>query len=198
MKALKIIFQILTALSLLAIGVILLLEVFNIETRPLAFIATYKSVRLALGCCMIILPLLTFLAALGADRKGAFISFDNENGTVSVSVEAISNLLCKLAKEFKEIATMDADIPIRPDGKIAVNIWLKIFAGCRVQDFAAFLQQRVKETLKEALGIVDVAEVTVTIKEIIDREPDDQAKPPAEEDDSKVSLASWQIQSFGH
>jgi uncharacterized alkaline shock family protein YloU len=197
MKILNAIFKALVSISLLCIGVILLLEVLNIEPRPLAFIATYKSIRLALGCSMIILVLLLWLTAIEARKRGAFISFDNENGTVSVSVEAISNLLCKLAKEFKEIETMDADIPARVDGKIEVNVWLRIFAGCRVQELAAFMQQRVKETLKEALGIVDIASVTVTIKEIINREPDDKEKPPpADDDDSKVSLASWQMQSF--
>jgi hypothetical protein len=113
--------------------------------------------------CIAILYGLTGIA--GKDKE-KFLSFDTEGGVLSISTIAISDYISKLEGEFPAIVRMKPHVvPGRNTIDIVVNI--KIKAGPDIHETCAVLQRRVRDSITTGLGIKDVRNVDIVVKEIV-------------------------------
>lgn len=134
--------------------------------------------QFALGTSMITLTVLYWLSALPLVRREQFLSFAGEGGTISISVNAINAFLLKLKSEFAGIVELRADVSASHRGAIEVRLEMKVKAGTHIQHLSQALQQRVRDSMRESMGIEDVAEVKVNVTDIVTLDEDADARRP--------------------
>lgn len=98
-------------------------------------------------------------------RRGAFITFENENGSVHVSAAAVQDYLNGLKNEFAAVAWMKSGVRVER-GALAVGLVLGVKDGTRIPELCKLMQARVREILEEHLGTCDLAGVAVEVNEI--------------------------------
>ncbi|NLB59569.1 MAG: Asp23/Gls24 family envelope stress response protein [Lentisphaerae bacterium] len=126
--------------------------------------------QLSLGVSLATIVILFWLSAISIGKREHFLSFDSEGGTVSISVAAVNVFLAKLKNEFAGIVDLRADVSASRAGAIEVRLDLSVKAGTHVQQLSQALQQRVRDTMRESLGILDIASVKVNVQDIVSSE----------------------------
>lgn len=117
------------------------------------------------GGVLFLLAWLFALSGLSPRKKTSFLTFETENGPLSISTQAICEYLAKLNQEFPSIIRMTtAVIPVRRSIDIAVDIRIK--AGPQLHEVCEALQRRVRESMANGLGIQDVRKIRVAVREI--------------------------------
>ncbi len=164
----------------LVAGVVGLPDTYGHTVR--AVLRDSPSWRFALGASFIFLAVLFWLSALPLVRREQFLSFPGEGGAISISVHAINAFLLKLKGEFAGIVALAADVSASHRGAIEVRLEMKVKAGTHIQQLSQALQQRVRDSMRESLGIEDVAEVRVNVTDIVavDHEPEPRTPPRAD------------------
>lgn len=116
---------------------------------------------------VLILMVLVYLGTWGASRPASrFISFDSENGSVSISVNAVRDFVRKIGDEFSAVVSMDPRI--RPEKDlISIHLNVEIQTGTRIPELSQMLQDRVRESIRDGLGIVEVREIKVKVQKIV-------------------------------
>jgi len=118
------------------------------------------------GGIMVLLALL-YLVTFGPRRpKMRYISFDSGDGSVSISVNAVRDYIRKLSGEFSAVVSIDPKIRAEKDS-ISIDLDVKLVAGARIPELSQALQSRVRESLRDGLGIDEVHEVKVRVQEIV-------------------------------
>ena len=128
-----------------------------------------EIVRLAVILSGIALSGLAILfVATGLSRRGSgkFLSFDNEGGTVSISTDAIADYVGKLSSEFPSIVRMKPQV-IPGRNAIDIVVKVRIKAGPQINEVCELLQQRIRESVANGLGVSQVRRVEVSVGEIV-------------------------------
>jgi len=172
------------SISLLALGMFLLADVFGVQSRIGHLVLNDAIGKFVMGTALILMVILYWLTALSTGGKEQFLSFETEGGSVNIRIKAVNDFLKRLADEFADILNLRADIAAARDGRIEVQLDIDVKSGTKVQQLSQVLQQRVRECMREGLGIAEVASVKVNVNEIIQGE-----KPPAE---PNGRAADWQ------
>ena len=92
---------------------------------------------------------------------------ESEGGAISISVKAINDFLAKLADEFAGIIRLRADVAASRDGRVEVRLDVSVKAGTKVQQLSQVLQQRVRESMRDNLGIAEIHAVKVNVSSIV-------------------------------
>jgi uncharacterized alkaline shock family protein YloU len=108
------------------------------------------------------------VTGLPCKRRGAFITFENENGTVSVKTEAVQDYLNRLKDEFAAIVWLKSHLRV-VRGALAVGLVVGVKDGTQIPELCKLMQARVRELLEEHLGTCDLAGVSVEVNEIRSR-----------------------------
>lgn len=117
------------------------------------------------GGIMVLFSLL-YLVTFGPRRpKVRYISFDSGEGSVSISVNAVRDYIRKLSGEFGAVVSIDPKIRAEKDS-ISLDLHVNLVAGARIPELSQALQSRVRESLRDGLGINEVKEVKVLVQEI--------------------------------
>lgn len=98
-------------------------------------------------------------------RRKAFIDFQNENGIVSVSVDAIRSHLDSLKTEFAALTALKSVLQA-DRGALAVTLLVGVKQGTQIPELCKMLQARVREVLEEHLGTFELRGVSVEVSEI--------------------------------
>lgn len=114
---------------------------------------------------LLVLGVLLLASELPKRRRDRFLSFQNEGGAVNISTEAIAEYIGKLAPEFPSIVNMLPVVEPRRR-KIDIVLELRIKAGPQLHEICEVLQKRVRESMESGLGIHDVRNVVISVKEI--------------------------------
>jgi uncharacterized alkaline shock family protein YloU len=118
------------------------------------------------GAGLLVVGLCFAMTGFRRRRREKFLSFDSEGGTVSISTEAISEYISRLAGEFPAIVRMKPRV--RPARKaIDIIIELKVKAGTQVHEVCDLLHQRVRESVTNGLGISEIRRIEVSVREIV-------------------------------
>lgn len=121
------------------------------------------------GCAGVALFCLGLLLALTGNRKkkrSRFLSFDSEKGTVSISTDAIAEYVAKLASEFPSVMKMRPTVvPVKKGIDIVASIEIK--AGPQIHEACELLQDRIRQSVTDDLGISQVRRVEVSVGEIL-------------------------------
>ena len=134
-----------------------------------ALVAWVGNARLTLPFMLVGLICLAVIFALSgfsSNKREQFLSFDGENGTVSISTTAICDYIVKLSGEFPSIQKLTPTvIPRKNQIDIVAN--LRVKAGPNIHELCELLQQRIRETLTNGLGISQIRRIEVSVKDIV-------------------------------
>jgi uncharacterized alkaline shock family protein YloU len=154
---------VLFALSLAAVGAATTADLWES-----AMVLTAEN-RAAVGwsaAALFFLALLFAATGFRAKHREKFLSFDGEEGTVSISTDAVADYIGKLAAEFPSILRMRPKVVPRKKS-IDVVVDLRVKAGPQIHEICELLNQRVRETMTNGLGISDIRHVEVSVREIV-------------------------------
>ena len=109
-------------------------------------------------------------------QKGSFITFENENGTVSVNTDAVQEYLNSLKSEFAAVVWLKSHLRV-VRGALQVGLVLGVRDGTQIPEMCKLMQTRVRELLEEHLGTCDLGGVSVEVNEIRSRNKPAAAEP---------------------
>lgn len=112
----------------------------------------------------LLLYALTGLLARRANRRQV-ITFENEDGRVTVDTEAVRSYLGGLQAEFADTNWIKPAIDVR-QGALAIRLDLGVKPGTQIPELCRLIQERVKEILREHLGTCDLAGIAMNVREI--------------------------------
>lgn len=120
----------------------------------------------------LILFVLVHLGTFGLNRsrKTRYLSFESEGGSVSIGINAVRDFIRKLGDEFDAVVAMEPKIRTVKD-TISIDLDVKIQAGSLIPELSKTLQNRVRESIRDGLGIAEVREIKVNVQEIVGAPP---------------------------
>lgn len=119
------------------------------------------------GSIVLLAVILLYLISGIPRRRGEpFLTFRGEGGRVSISVKAVSDFLARLDDEFAAILSLKPTLQPRR-GSLDVILDIKVRAGTQIPELTRMLQDRVRESIRENLGLADVRSVKVNVRDII-------------------------------
>ncbi len=171
MKILHFLVSLALSAALLLLGWFLVANFFGLDWKFCEFLFTGRYGRLGLGLFLMLAVAFYWVTAISARvRKERYLSFDNESGAVSVSVGAVNAFLAKLGREFAGIVNLRSDVAGSGRDAVEIQLDLTVKAGTKIQELSQLLQQRVRDSLRDSLGISEVAAVKIKIAEIVSSE----------------------------
>ena len=119
----------------------------------------------ALGFVLIVSVAFRWLGGCGG-KKESFIDFQSEDGSVGISTKAIQDFIERVGKEFAAVKSIKSQLKQEKGGlDIAMNV--KVLAGNKIPELSQMLQQRVRESVRESLGLEEVRNITIKVQEIV-------------------------------
>lgn len=168
MKILQRLVGLMVLIALLSVSLALLGGAFSVEWQEYLVSFTQHGLMLDVwtGIGLLCLAVLFALTGIRRKKREHFLSFDNEGSTVSISTDAIADYITKLADEFPSIIRMRPRvIPARNAVDIIVDVRIK--AGPQIHEVCGLLQQRIRESMTNGLGISEIRRIEVSVREII-------------------------------
>ncbi len=137
-------------------------------------IETSPAVGVIAGLVLVLIVLI-YLGTFGpACPRKRYLSFDSDNGEVSISLNAVRDFIRKIGDEFGTVISMDPQIRSEKE-LISIDLNVKLQTGARIPELSQMLQDRVRESIRDGLGIIEVREIKVKVQEIVGAPP-----PPTE------------------
>ncbi len=124
--------------------------------------------RVVAGVGVLVYLFAYLLTGLSWKKKGAFITFENDNGTVSVSASAVQSYLNGLKGEFAAVVALKTQLQV-VRGALEVGLVVGVKDGTQIPELCKLMQTRVRELLEEHLGTCDLGGVSVEVNEIRSR-----------------------------
>ena len=159
----------LVVLALLAGGGLGFLALATSGSRwqdAVAVAAAARDKGLWMGVLLLCVSVLYVLTGYRRRRREKFLSFETEEGTISISTDAIADYVTKLGAEFSSVVRMWTRVlPAKHTIDIIVDV--RVRSGAQVHEVCELLQRRIREQLAGGLGISDVRRVEVSVRDIV-------------------------------
>ena len=117
------------------------------------------------GAILILSVFLRWIGGCGR-QKGAFINFHSEDGSVGISTKAICDFIERIGKEFAAIKSIESKL-VTVKGSVDVELGVKVVSGNKIPELSHVLQQRVRESVRESLGLEEIRNITIKVQEIV-------------------------------
>ena len=141
-------------------------NVFNREVGDLlANLLAMPLVGTALGVILILSVVLRWVGGFGR-QKDTFINFHSDDGSVGISTKAICDFIERIGKEFAAVKSIDSRL-IKAKGGIDIALGVKVVSGNKIPELSHVLQQRVRESVRESLGLEEIRNITIKVQEIV-------------------------------
>jgi uncharacterized alkaline shock family protein YloU len=118
------------------------------------------------GLAVICLVLLYLFSGIRREREAQFISFDGQGGTVRISIKAVRDFVRRIGEEYADVIDLQPDLQFR-GGDVRVDLNVSVKAGTHIPELTQMLQQRVRESVQDHLGVSEVSQVRVNVREIV-------------------------------
>jgi hypothetical protein len=182
MKAIHFLMGLVLYLALAAAGMLLMASVVMVEPSCLHKALAWGRLAPAWGRVLIGLGILVYmfvylLSGISWRKKRELVTFENEDGAVHVSTEAVQDYLNGLKDEFAAVAWLKTRLRAQR-GALAVAMYLGVKEHTQIPELCKLIQARVREILQEHLGTCDLLGISVEVTEIQTRkksERDDRA-----------------------
>ncbi len=109
-----------------------------------------------------VLLLLIVMWVRARHQPSTIVAFDNPDGPVNVSRSAINELVQSATDDIGEVAKCVARIQTR-GGRLNVELRIKMVAGSNLSEVSIILQNRVKSSLRNSLGIEKMGSIKVRL-----------------------------------
>ena len=157
------------AIAALGLAVIVSPRYPDYLQMAIAFGAGWPTwLKVAAGVLVTLYPFAYLLTGAAVRRRKHFITFQNDNGTVSVSTDAVQEYLNSLKGEFAAVIALKSHLRV-VRGALDVGLVLGVRDGTQIPELCKLMQARVRELLEEHLGTCDLAGVSVEVAEIRSR-----------------------------
>lgn len=95
-----------------------------------------------------------------------FVDFDSGDGSVGISTKAMKDYIDRVAYEFAAVKNVSTKVISNRNG---VNFLLKvkIIAGSNIPELSQMMQQRIRESVNDSLGIENINSVSINVQEIL-------------------------------
>jgi uncharacterized alkaline shock family protein YloU len=118
------------------------------------------------GLVLILSVLLRVVAGSKGRKKDSFIDFQSEDGSVGISTKAIQDFIERVGKEFAAVKSIESRL-VQEKGMLDVAMDVKVLSGNKIPELSQVLQQRVRESVRESLGLEEIRNITIKVKEIV-------------------------------
>ncbi len=141
-------------------------NIFNREVGELlSNLLAMPLVGTALGVILILSVVLRWVGGFGR-QKDTFINFHSDDGSVGISTKAICDFIERIGKEFAAVKNIDSKL-IKAKGGIDIALGVKVVSGNKIPELSHVLQQRVRESVRESLGLEEIRNITIKVQEIV-------------------------------
>jgi len=126
-----------------------------------------RSLQVGLMGFLFIIVGLVFAKFLIKNSRGddAWV-FHGENGSITISVKAIEDIVKKILKKFEPVR--DAKLKtIVQDRALGMKIKLTVWSGTLIPELTQDVQNEVRVRLEKLLGVSEKVEVQVTVSRIV-------------------------------
>ena len=154
----------LAALALLAVGIWGVPERFaGYALRPLLE-SSWRGIA-AGSAALLFLALYALSGRLARSRRHQVITFENDDGRVTVDTEAVRSYLVGLKDEFAAANWIKPTVSV-VQGALRITLDLSVKPGTQIPELCRLIQNRVKEIIQEHLGTCDLAGIEMNVPEI--------------------------------
>ena len=160
--------DVITTLLLLLIGSLLIYgNIFNREVGDaMAKLLVMPWMGALIGLVLILSVFLRWFGGLGGKKKDKFIDFQAEDGSVGISTKAIQDFIERVGKEFTAVKHIESKL-IHDKGSLNIAISVKVISGNKIPELSQVLQQRIRESVRESLGLEEIGNITIKVSEIV-------------------------------
>ncbi|MBT8043129.1 MAG: alkaline shock response membrane anchor protein AmaP [Pontiella sp.] len=129
----------------------------------------------SVGAILILSVLLRCAGSVGRKQE-AYIDFQADDGSVGISIKAIQDFIERVAKEFAAVKSIDSKLMHRKGG-LDIALSVRVVSGNKIPELSQVLQQRVRESVRESLGLEEIRNITIQVKEIVGEPPKIERDP---------------------
>lgn len=168
MKAIHLIVGFLLFAALIAGGLFLLATAFQGDEPWTLLVDSLQERRIEAILITIVALFGVLLYALTSFRlpeKDQYLAYDVEGGTVSISLAAVQNFVARIADEFASVGKLEPTLKAK-NGAIDVTLDVVIKSGSQIPELCKMLQDRTRQIIREKVGVSEVSDVRVRVKEI--------------------------------
>jgi uncharacterized alkaline shock family protein YloU len=122
-------------------------------------------VAAGVGAILILAVILRWIGGLGK-KKTAYIDYQSEGGSVGISIRAIQDFIERVGREFPGVKSMETRL-IQGKGILDIVVGIRVLSDNRIPELSQQLQQRIRESVRESLGLDEIGTITVQVKEIV-------------------------------
>jgi uncharacterized alkaline shock family protein YloU len=133
---------------------------------------------ICVGSVLILSVVLRWVGGLGKP-KDTFINFESDEGNVGISANAVCDFVERIGKEFAAVESIDSKL-IKHKNSLDIALDVKVRSGNKIPELSQVLQQRVRESVRESLGLESIGNIAIKVKEIIGDPERHDDEPPAE------------------
>ena len=144
--------------------------------QALVLLQRYPLISLCASAAMLFLVVLYLMTGVKRPAREQFISFENDGGTVSISIRALVDVIVKLGDEFAAILSLNPKVCPQGDS-IDVEMDVRVRSGTQLPELFRLLQNRVRESINEEMGLSEIKGIKINVREIV--------VPPAEKGEKK-------------
>jgi uncharacterized alkaline shock family protein YloU len=134
----------------------------------------------AVGAVLILSVLLRWVGSCRKPKE-TFIDFQSEDGNVGISTKAIQDFIERVGREFAAIRQIESKL-IKDKTSLNIVVGVKVLSGNKIPELSQVLQQRIRESVRESLGLEGIGKITIQVKEIIGA-----PERPATSDDDRLT-----------
>ena len=131
---------------------------------------------------IVLLALVIVYLITGIRRKPEgeqYLAFSSNGTTVSILLKAVNEFIGKIGDEFAAIVYLRPSV--RPRGRsIDITLDIRVLAGTQIPELCQLLQERVRESVRQNLGLSEIKRIRVQVKDIVGD------APPSEDADEDV------------
>lgn len=146
-------------------GLLVYSNLFAVDDNFLKGVVKTPLAGGALGALLIFSVALRFFSGFGR-KKELFIDFQSDGGNVGISTSAIQDFIERVGKEFAAVKSIESKLIRGKDG-VDIGISVKVLSGNKIPELSQMLQQRIRESVRESLGLEDIREITIKVAEIV-------------------------------
>jgi len=122
------------------------------------------------GILMVIITFSVSKIMLGRFQRERTIAFNNPEGTVTISLSAIEDLIKKVARQISEVKDLRCDVKANKKGSIQITARLTLWSEANISEVTENIQGLIKNKVQDMLGLEEVVTCSVHISKIVHRE----------------------------
>ena len=85
---------------------------------------------------------------------------------MGISTKAIQDFIERVGKEFAAIKSIESTLQKNKD-TLDIAVSVKVFSGNKIPELSQVLQQRIRESVRESLGLEEIGNITIQVQEIV-------------------------------